>query len=118
MRDRRRTGSLRPGAPPRGGRANAIWQADHTELDLLVKDGDGTAAPALADDHPGRLQPGGGRLRLSLAAPSAIQTALALRQAIWRKPQPGWHVCGIPVSSIPTTAAISPPGISDRYPPT
>ena len=25
-----------------------------------------------------------------------MQTALALRQAIWRKPQPGWHVCGIP----------------------
>jgi transposase InsO family protein len=23
-------------------------------------------------------------------------TALALRQAIWRKPDPAWHVCGIP----------------------
>jgi putative transposase len=33
---------------------------------------------------------------LSFAAPSAIQMALALRQAIWRKAQPGWHVCGIP----------------------
>jgi putative transposase len=33
---------------------------------------------------------------LSLAAPSAINTALALRQAIWRKSQAGWHVCGIP----------------------
>jgi putative transposase len=33
---------------------------------------------------------------LSFAPPSAIQTALALRQAIWRKPQPGWHICGIP----------------------
>jgi len=29
-------------------------------------------------------------------APSALNTALALRQAIWRKPDPGWHVCGIP----------------------
>ena len=28
--------------------------------------------------------------------PSTIQTALALRQAICRKAQPGWHVCGIP----------------------
>jgi putative transposase len=27
---------------------------------------------------------------------SSVQTALALRQAIWRKSQPGWHVCGIP----------------------
>ena len=33
---------------------NAIWQADHSELDILVKDTDGTA-PALADDHPRRL---------------------------------------------------------------
>src|SRR5262249_12424712 len=33
---------------------------------------------------------------VSLAPPSAIQTALALRQAIWRKADPGWHICGIP----------------------
>ena len=33
---------------------------------------------------------------LFFGAPSAIQTALAFRQAIWRKVQPGWHVCGIP----------------------
>jgi putative transposase len=25
-----------------------------------------------------------------------LHTALALRQAIWRKPEPLWHVCGIP----------------------
>ncbi|MBV8431439.1 MAG: transposase, partial [Solirubrobacterales bacterium] len=30
------------------------------------------------------------------AAPSAIQTALALHQAIWRKARPGWQICGIP----------------------
>ena len=29
-------------------------------------------------------------------APSTIQTALALHQAIWRKADPRWHVCGIP----------------------
>jgi putative transposase len=33
---------------------------------------------------------------LSLHAPSSIQTALALRQAIWRKGDPHWSVCGIP----------------------
>ena len=33
---------------------------------------------------------------LSFEAPSAAQTALALRQAIWRKEDPRWHVCGIP----------------------
>jgi putative transposase len=34
--------------------------------------------------------------RLSTSAPSALQTALALRNAIWRKAEPGWTVCGIP----------------------
>ncbi len=75
---------------------NAIWQADHSELDILVKDGDGTARrpwlTIIIDDYS-RAVAG---FFLSLSAPSAIQTALALRQAIWRKPQPGWHVCGIP----------------------
>ena len=30
-----------------------------------------------------------------LGAPSALQTALALRQAIWRKADPAWPICGI-----------------------
>ena len=75
---------------------NAIWQADHTELDILVKDTDGTARrpwlTIIIDDYS-RAVAG---YFLSLSAPSAIQTALALRQAIWRKSQPGWHICGIP----------------------
>jgi putative transposase len=33
---------------------------------------------------------------LSFQAPSALQTSLALRQAIWRKAEARWHVCGIP----------------------
>jgi putative transposase len=33
---------------------------------------------------------------VSLEDPSALHTALALRQAIWRKPDPAWSVCGIP----------------------
>lgn len=33
---------------------------------------------------------------LSFAAPCALQTALALHQAIWRKANPLWHICGIP----------------------
>ena len=28
--------------------------------------------------------------------PSALQTALALRRAIWRKTDPAWPVCGVP----------------------
>jgi putative transposase len=34
--------------------------------------------------------------RLVLQPPSARHTALTLRQAIWRKDDPHWHVCGIP----------------------
>jgi putative transposase len=75
---------------------NAIWQADHTELDILVQDTDGTARrpwlTIIIDDYS-RAVAG---YFLSLSAPSAIQTALALRQAIWRKTQAGWHICGIP----------------------
>ena len=41
----------------------------------------------------------GGRRRDASARPPrswASPTALALRQAIWRKGRPGWQVCGIP----------------------
>ena len=34
--------------------------------------------------------------RSTSAPPSALTAALAFRQAIWRKPWPGWHVCAIP----------------------
>ena len=75
---------------------NAIWQADHSELDVLVKDNDGKPRKPwltiVLDDYS-RAVAG---YMLFFGAPSAIQTALALRQAIWRKSQPGWHVCGIP----------------------
>lgn len=36
--------------------------------------------------------------RLSLAVPTALNTALALRDAIGRKSDPRWHVCGIPAT--------------------
>jgi putative transposase len=75
---------------------NTIWQADHTELDILVKDERGDARrpwlTIILDDYS-RAVAG---YMLSFAPPSAIQTALVLRQAIWRKPQAGWHSCGIP----------------------
>jgi putative transposase len=75
---------------------NAIWQADHTELDILVKDDKGKPRKPwltiILDDYSRAVA---GYL-LFFFAPSAIQTALALRQAIWRKAQPGWHLCGIP----------------------
>src|SRR5512142_2532843 len=75
---------------------NAVWQADHTELGIWLKDGrEQPVKPWLSiilDDYS-RAVAG---YALSFDAPSAIQTALALRQAIWRKARPGWQICGIP----------------------
>lgn len=78
------------------GVPNAIWQADHTLLDILVLGADGTPVrpwlSVVIDDHSRAIA----ACRLSTAAPSALQTALVLREAIWRKADPRWPVCGIP----------------------
>jgi putative transposase len=75
---------------------NSVWQADHTELDIWLKDGSGQPEKPwltiILDDYS-RAVAG---YALSFSNPSAIQTALALRQAIWRKGRAGWQVCGIP----------------------
>ena len=75
---------------------NEIWQADHTQLDLWVVTPAGTPArpwlTVIEDDHSRAIA----GYAVNLGAPSALQTALVLRQAIWRKTEPGWHVCGIP----------------------
>lgn len=76
--------------------ANAVWQADHTLLDIVVQDDtDAPVRPWLSviiDDYSRAIM----AFRLSLAAPSALQTALVLRDAIWRKADPAWPVCGVP----------------------
>jgi putative transposase len=75
---------------------NAIWQADHTPLDIWVRDErERPVKPWLTvilDDYSRAIA----GYRLSLTAPSTLHTALALRDAIWRKPEPAWHVSGIP----------------------
>ncbi len=75
---------------------NDMWQADHCLLDiLLVREGKAPAKPWLTvvlDDYSRALA---GYL-LTFDAPSALNTSLALRQAIWRKDESRWHVCGIP----------------------
>jgi len=77
---------------------NDIWQADHTLLDLWVQQDSGPPArpwlTIIMDDYS-RAVAGFG---VSFHAPSAIQTALVLRQAIWRKAIPRWHICGIPAT--------------------
>ena len=75
---------------------NALWQADHTLLDLLILDEAGKPVrpwlTTVMDDHS-RAVAG---TMVFLGAPSTLTTSLALRQAIWRKADPSWPVCGIP----------------------
>ncbi|MEM9510768.1 MAG: Mu transposase C-terminal domain-containing protein [Cyanobacteria bacterium P01_E01_bin.35] len=75
---------------------NAIWQADHTLLDIWIKDEkEQPVRPWLTvimDDYSRAIA----GYYISLDAPSALQTALAFRQGIWRKNNPAWHICGIP----------------------
>lgn len=77
-------------------RPNEIWQADHTQLDLWVLTPSGKPArpwlTVIEDDHSRAIA----GYAVNLGAPAALQTALALHQGIWRKSEPGWHVCGIP----------------------
>lgn len=78
--------------------ANEIWQADHTLLDCWVQRDDGSPArpwlSIILDDYSRAVA----AFRLSFDAPSALQTALLLRQAIWPKSLPHWQVCGIPAT--------------------
>lgn len=80
----------------RAERPNATWQADHTELDILITGASGTAErpwlTVVMDDHS-RAVCG---YMVFAGAPSAMNTALALRQAIWRKTDPAWAMCGLP----------------------
>ena len=77
-------------------RPNQIWQADHTQLDLWAKRAMGKPArpwlTVIIDDYS-RADCG---LCISFDSPSAMRTALALRQAIWRKADAHWIVFGIP----------------------
>jgi putative transposase len=76
--------------------SNEMWQADHTEIDILVLDDKGMPVrpwlSVVLDDHSRAIA----GYFLSLEAPSALNTALALRHAIWRKGNPQWIICGIP----------------------
>lgn len=69
-------------------RPNEIWQADHSLLAIWLYDDEGRPArpwlTVIMDDYSRAIAGFG----LSFQAPSALQTALVLRHAIWR-------VCGI-----------------------
>lgn len=76
--------------------ANEVWQADHSLLPIWVLNEQGKPAKPwltiILDDYS-RGVPG---YYLGFANPTALQTALTLYQAIWRKTDPRWHLCGIP----------------------
>ena len=76
--------------------ANAMWQADHSKLPILLLDEGGKPAKpwltVIEDDYSRAIA----SFRLSFQESTALTTALALRQAIWRKADPRWHICGIP----------------------
>ncbi|WP_340639356.1 transposase family protein [Arthrobacter sp. Hiyo1] len=80
----------------RAGGPNAHWQADHTELDILILDADLKPArpwlTTILDDYSRAIC----GYMVFLGAPSAMNTALALRQGIWPKAVSGWPMCGIP----------------------
>lgn len=75
---------------------NELWQADHALLDLQLLNAKGEPArpwlTVIIDDYS-RAVAG---YCLSFDAPCAVRTALALRQAVWRKDNPAWQICGIP----------------------
>lgn len=75
---------------------NHLWQADHTFLPVFLLNERGMLdqpwLSAILDDHSRAIA----GYFLGFQAPTALQTALTLRQAIWRKDDPRWHLCGIP----------------------
>ncbi len=76
--------------------SNAIWQADHTPLDILLLDEEGKPAKpyltVIEDDYRRAIA----GYRLGFESATALTTALTLRKAIWHKEDPRWQVCGIP----------------------
>ncbi len=77
-------------------RPNALWQADHTQIDLWAEKDPGKRGrpwlTIIADDYSRAIA----GFMFSFEAPSALQTSLALRQAIWRKEEAQWPIFGIP----------------------
>jgi putative transposase len=77
-------------------RPNELWQADHYKLPIWLVNEHGYAArpwlTAIVDDYS-RAVVG---YRLTWSTPTALHTALTLRQAIMRKEDARWSMHGIP----------------------
>jgi len=76
--------------------SNEIWQADHTPLDIVLLDENGISRKPwltiIIDDYSRAIA----GYYISFDTPTSVHVALALRQAIWRKSNPKWQICGIP----------------------
>jgi putative transposase len=77
-------------------RPNEIWQADHYKLPIWLVNEKGEAGrpwlTVILDDYSRAIA----GYRLTWDAPTALHTALTLRQAILRKEDVRWSVQGIP----------------------
>ena len=77
-------------------KSNAIWQADHAQLRIRLLREDGTISrpwlTIVIDDYSRAIA----GYYLAFEPPSVLRTSLALRQAIWRKSDARWPICGIP----------------------
>ena len=75
---------------------NEIWQADHTLLDIIVLNEKGKPErpwlTIILDDYSRAIA----GYYLSFESPTAINTSLVLHQAIWKKGNRDWPICGIP----------------------
>ncbi|HDT6579397.1 TPA: DDE-type integrase/transposase/recombinase [Bacillus cereus] len=75
---------------------NKIWQADHTMLDIEVINAKGLPErpwlTVVLDDYSRTIA----GYYIDFGTPDTLRTALTLRQAIWRKENPEWMICGIP----------------------
>lgn len=77
-------------------RANAVWQCDHAQLDILLLRPDGPPVQpwlTIVIDDFSRAIAG---YYLAFEPPSSVRTCLALRQGIWNKGDAHWPICGIP----------------------
>ncbi len=79
---------------PSTGPQKAVFEvssrpSNHQELWMTSR----AAYAAVADGHLDDFSRAVAGYAVNLGAPSALQTALALRQAIWRNADPAWTVC-------------------------
>ncbi|RYF02646.1 MAG: hypothetical protein EOO40_13075, partial [Deltaproteobacteria bacterium] len=96
---------------------NQIWQADHTELDILVLGVDGAQVrpwlTVIIDDHSRAIA----AYQLTVSPPNALQTALACAGPSGARQSPAGRSAAFQRCCIPITAATSPRVISSKSAP-